>query len=416
MPTPWSRSVPTIWMHQTVWLTAVLAMLIAAGGCGLDGAPIDNDPPIDDQPVDDDPPDDIPPAGGDVVDGNRDDWVTSSAGKTSGEPNDTFGEAVVAVFDSTEVARLQGTIEEVGDMDVYELGPLERGDRVIFDIDTSALRSRLDASIGVFDSAERLVHTNDDRTTMDLDSYIDWIVRESDTDYFLVVTHSAFAPTGRFTGTYLADIEVTHGADVPPPTGQILMLDFNGGYIDSPTLGSMTIHPFDASAISPFYEGQDEIIIEGIRETVEQNYERFDVTVLTSNDPAPAPGVEYSTVYFGGFNSAAFGIAENVDLYNADFCDDAIIYAESFTPSVFSITPSAEDLGIGIGNIAAHEAGHLLGLNHVSDDRAIMDDRSPADAFLADQEFMEAPLSSDIMSIGTQDAAMLLEIILGTHP
>ena len=42
-----------------------------------------------------------------------------------------------------------------------------------------------------------------------------------------------------------------------------------------------------------------------------------------------------------------------------------------------------------------------------------MDDQSPADAFLEDQEFMEAPLSGDIMPIGFQDAPLLLEEIVG---
>ena len=109
----------------------------------------------------------------------------------------------------------------------------------------------------------------------------------------------------------------------------------------------------------------------------------------------------------------AFGIAETVDLYNVDYCDDAIIYTESFTPSVFTNLPSAEGMGVAIGNVAAHEAGHLLGLNHVDDDLALMDDRSAADAFLMDQEFMEAPLSRDIMPIGTQDSVMLLSEIVG---
>ena len=36
------------------------------------------------------------------------------------------------------------------------------------------------------------------------------------------------------------------------------------------------------------------------------------------------------------------------------------------------------------------------------------DDRSAADAFLRDQEFIEAPLSTDVMPIGVQDAALLL--------
>ncbi len=183
-----------------------------------------------------------------------------------------------------------------------------------------------------------------------------------------------------------------------------------------PSLGGateVTVEPFDAGAISPAYERQEEALKEAIRTVIEQNFERFEVTVLTSDDPPPASGVAFSTVLFGGFSSSAFGIAEDVDVYNVDYCDDAIIYSESFTPSVFSQLPSVEELGVAIGNVAAHEAGHLLGLNHVDDDLALMDDRSAADAFLGDQEFMEAPLSSDIMSIGTQDAVMLLTETVG---
>ncbi len=406
------------------WLAVFVAALGIVGGCGgvvvppVDNPPVDGDPdddPPDDNPPDDGPSDNIPPPGSDVEDGNRDESLTSPSGKTSGEPNDSFQEPIVAVFDSSGAAYLQGTVTIVGDMDIFFLGTFSSGDLVIMDTDTTAVGSDLDISVAVFDSAERLVFNNDDRTVRDLDSYVDWTVRTTDT-YYLVATHSAFAPTGCYTGAYVIDITVTPDTEVPEPAEQILMLDFNGGEINSPTLGSLTIYPFEAAAISPVYRGQDDVIKEGIRDTVEQNYERFNVTVITSDDPSPAPGVEYSTVYFGGFNATAFGIAEDVDLYNVDFCDDAIIYTESFDPSVFSVTPTASKLAIAIGNIATHEAGHLLGLNHVDDDNAIMDDQSPADAFLGDQEFMEAPLSSDIMAIGTQDAVMLLDLIVGISP
>ena len=85
-------------------------------------------------------------------------------------------------------------------------------------------------------------------------------------------------------------------------------------------------------------------------------------------------------------------------------------------PEVFSTLPSTQGLAVAIANVASHEAGHLLGLNHVDNDAALMDDRSAADVFLSDQEFMESPLSNDIMVIGTQDAVLLLDETVGPFP
>ncbi|MCP4248391.1 MAG: matrixin family metalloprotease [bacterium] len=119
---------------------------------------------------------------------------------------------------------------------------------------------------------------------------------------------------------------------------------------------------------------------------------------------------------FGSRNGLAFGIAEAVDHYNARHDDMAIIFTESFDPGKFVETPSAEQLGLAIGNIAAHEMGHLLGLNHVDDPVALMDGASPADTFLEDQEFKTGPLSSDILPIGLQNAARLLSESVGLLP
>ena len=70
-------------------------------------------------------------------------------------------------------------------------------------------------------------------------------------------------------------------------------------------------------------------------------------------------------------------------------------------------------LGVAIGNIASHEAGHILGLNHVDDPTALMDAVSPADTFLQNQDFKTAPLSEQILPIGFQDALLLLAEIVG---
>ena len=360
----------------------------------------------------------LPPGGGsgDLVDGNRDSTVISSLGKTSGEPDDHFSVPVVAVIDDGGLAALEGTVSSSDDLDVYLLGALDAGDRLIIDA-FAAPSSLLDVSIAVFDNEERLVSNNDDRTETNLDSRIDFIVRHAGNRYFLVVTRSAFASSQRNTGEYTVDVQVIHGNGVPQPVAQVLLLDFDGGAVNSPVLGQMTLAPFSAGDIHRIYLGQTDTIKNAIREVFEQNYSRFNVSVFTTDDPAPPPpGTMFSTIFFGGFDQTAFGIAEDVDLYNADVCDDAIIFAQSFTPSLFTFTPTAEELGLAIGNVASHEAGHLLGLNHVDDDLDLMDDRSPADSFLFDQEFKDSPLSTDIMPIGTQDGMFLLDDIVGPRP
>lgn len=346
----------------------------------------------------------------DYEDGNLDESVESPLGKTSGEPNDGFDIPIVAVFDESDAAGLKGTVATNDDLDVFLLGGFAAGDRIIVDAD--AVNS-LDVSIAVFDGEGRLAAENDDRSDSDLDAHIDFVVRHDSDEYFLVVTRSAFGALSRLTGTYLVSVEAHRGGSTPAPVQQTVYLKFDGGRVNSPRLGNLNLEPFDAGDIHRMYDGETEIMKQAIVDVMRQNYERFNVVMLSSDDVQPEAGAEGSTIFFGGSNSQAYGIAEDVDLYNSSLCDDAIIYTESFSPFDFSTAPSAEEMGIAIGNVAAHEAGHLLGLNHVDNDLDLMDDRSLADAFLLDQEFMESLLSTDIMPIGTQDSALLLEEIVG---
>jgi hypothetical protein len=370
-------------------IASVLLVVLATGlpGCAI--------PPI--------------PSDGDVTDGN-----VGVQGKPTGEPNDAFSLALEAVFDAFGTAHLQGTVSVVGDMDTFEIGPLAAGDALTVDAGTPG--SNLDVAVAIFDAQQKLVFYNDDRGgsgTGALDAFLEWTVRHDSDTYYLVVSHSGFAPQNRFTGSYRVDVRIGSPEPVPAPVGQILLLDFDGADIDSSALGQLTLDRFDAADISPIYQGQTDIIKETIRSTFEQNFERFDVTITTTDDPPLPSGTEYSVIYFGGFSNEAYGIAEGVDAYNVDYCDDAIIFTESFVPEYFSVNPTAVEMGVAIGNIGSHEAGHLLGLNHVDDDRALMDDASAADAFLDDQEFMVAPLSLDLMPIGVQDAVLLLEETVG---
>jgi len=354
---------------------------------------------------------------GNLVDGNRDESVTSAAGKTSGEPNDSFDDPIVAVPDTAGVARIQGTIAEPGDIDVFLLPALDAGTMIT--VDTATAGSQLDVTVAIFDFEQNLVYANDDRggSSRGLDSYVLWTTRHDSEAYYVVVAASAFSGSGGDTGTYTADIEIMPESGAPPPRPQVILLDFTGAFVDSPVLGRLQLAEFDAGLISTAYAGESARMKQLITETVRQNFERFDIVVYSSDDNVSLPADTTTTVYMGGYNREVFGLAEDVDQYNFDRCDDAIIYTESFNPAqVFSFTPTVEEMALAIGNIAAHESGHLLGLFHVSDDTALMDDASPADAFIFDQEFKRAPLSGDVVDLGYQDAAALLAEIVGPAP
>ncbi|MCH7700076.1 MAG: matrixin family metalloprotease [Planctomycetes bacterium] len=349
------------------------------------------------------------------TDGNQDSTAAADLNLKDGEPNDVFGSALSVIFKDDQ-AELQGTITARGDIDVFILGAMEPGDRIEIDVDTFG--SGLDSAIAVFDDQGRLFADNDDRSGSNLDSYLNEVVRHAGDPYYLAVSATFFPlSSGAEDGGYWITVDITPGGSVPDPVVQVLFLDFDGGTLTNPDLIDVNdfgseIRPFSGESIAPIYRGDTETIKQSIIDTLAENFEGLGIELVSSDDGVPDV-IEFSTIMFGSLSQAAFGISESVDSYNSDPSDMAVIFTESFGPFVFGSIPRPVDLGIAIGNVAAHEAGHLLGLNHVEDPRAIMDTASPADTFLDDQDFTEAPLSPQIMDLGTQDALLLLSEILG---
>ncbi len=327
------------------------------------------------------------------------------------EPNNTF--AVATNMSLTDGARIiSGAIDRRGDIDVFDLGPMSVGD--VVHVRVSDLSGSLQPAFAIYNQVNELI--NED-TLSSLPSRsgiveIDHVVRADSDPFYLATSHNV---AGFTSGQYELDVSVERAAATPEPSEQILYLNFSGGEVDDPVFGRFDVGPFDAGDIDPIYEGQTEFMIQAIRATTEQNYERFNVTILDSINDGPMP-VDASEIVFGGFNDLAFGAAQDVDLYNQNHTDTAIIFTESFEVDLFGQPPSPASMSVAIANVTAHEAGHLLGLHHVRDADAIMDEASPSFTLLADQEFISAPLSTSIFPLGNHNSAALLEVIVGLHP
>lgn len=308
---------------------------------------------------------------------------------------------------STEEWEFTGAIDNFADIDVYALGTLQNGARLTVTVEAD--ESELDPAIGIFDANSDLIAFNDDRNAAanDYDSVLDIVVPAGPAAYFLSI---APFQGGLTEGAYRVTVTVDADAGATLAQGQIVFLDWDGGRLDNPALGSGNLPPFDATQVG-FQSSQTEELKDRIYQVVRDRYAGYDLTLLNSDDHA-VPTLPHSTIHFGGNNAAAFGLAEDIDAQNQNKEDDAIIFVTSFR-GAFTRSPTLDEMAVAIGNTVAHEIGHLLGLVHTHDCRELMDATCSNDALLFAQEFDRAPIDAATFPLGYQDAAELMEWLLG---
>ncbi len=329
-----------------------------------------------------------------------------------GDVGRTIATATLLDFSQAAEVNIFGTI--TGDeARVYDLGPFSPGDRIIATVNAAA-GSTLDPTAAVFDGNEELIWINDDVDlgANNLNSRVDFIVVENIDHYYLAIAKFFLDAAG---GDYTGSVRVERGGQVPVPEVQTLLLNFAGGPVTITSEGAFEVDPFDSADIDAAYAGQTDLIKARIVEVMLENFEDTGLRIVSSDDnPALDPGT-FTTMHFGAFSPTKFGVADSVDVGNFDRCDDGIVFTNSFdTP--FAVQPTALGIATAIANVAAHEAGHLLGLNHTSDVTDLMDSTGSASTLLEDQDFKTAELHVSIFPFGLQNGPRLLDRVVPPQP
>jgi hypothetical protein len=211
-----------------------------------------------------------------------------------------------------------------------------------------------------------------------------------------------------FGGGYQGEIRVARAGRRDGAAGeqQILFLDFDGAELDTtifgPGLGTAhaTVTPMASFlwrwGLSP---GDEDAVIDAVVATVEENLSadlrvagkngdrdasgipgELDIEIRNSRDHADPWGEpNVSRIIVGGTVLEAaigtIGIAQSIDPGNFDSTETALVLLDALSGAAgtaptlndFGVDPSASrvDLvGVGVGNVVAHEAGHLFGNWH----------------------------------------------------
>ena len=92
------------------------------------------------------------------------------------ELNDQFDMATYAIQAEGQLV-IQGEIEADDDIDVYDLGAVNIGDRILV---STAVTGGLDATLAVFDADQNLIYANDDYSWgVDNRPFVDVVVRRN---------------------------------------------------------------------------------------------------------------------------------------------------------------------------------------------------------------------------------------------
>ena len=332
-----------------------------------------------------------------------------------GNDNSEFTSAQPATLPADGEIVIEGAIEVSGDIDVYVLGPASAGDVVVADVTGSG---GLNAVAALFDGDSAIIDANNDRSYYagNLNPFISQTVRQNAPNLYLGIAASTathFASSGSPTGSYSVRLSRRPGGTVNLPRPQVVWLDFEGGEsVQIAWEPVVVMNTFSAEAMSSRFAGQTDYIIDRLIAQMRQDLAQYNVTLLDSKHHT-RPTEAHSRLFFGNYNASYLGLADSVDTGNIMLAQEAIIYSEDL--AMFeSLEPTVDEAAQALANIAAHELGHLLGLEHTSESGDLMATASSARQVLeVDADYRRALLEPTIFPVGWQSSGALLLLNVG---
>ncbi len=323
------------------------------------------------------------------------------------EPNDQFAGAQPVYVDGQ--VELIGTLQahaEWLDQDIWDLGPADVGDRVVCKITAEQYGNLV---VGILDDGYNLFGRADASNATTYARTLDVVVRQRTEHLYVIFTSVRDNDTSI---DYSAVVRIDRTQAAPPAQPQVVILDFTGAsQVKIASRSAVNVPPFDATVISETFADQTDLIIEYVVEMVREDFGDLGVSIYLDTDP-DRPTENASTIYFGTYSASLLGLADNVDVFNGDTTQSAIIYTDTFDLFV-NLRPDAREIAQVLANVTSHEIGHLLGLRHTADPRSVMDISATASQMLRDQWFDTFDIHESVFTAGYQDAPAMLSWAVG---
>jgi len=304
---------------------------------------------------------------------------------------------------SEQAQVISGRISGGADVDVYDLGPVEPGDRIVVDMTAD---DSLSGALALFDETGATLLINDHRNVYLGRSgpFIDVVIRRPSSSCFVAL---ASTPGYDSLGDYDLTTSIEFPTPIPQPRGDVFLLDFDAARgVRIGSRPAINVPDFDAAQISSVYEGLTEELVARVVALIREDFAAYDLTILSTSE-----GAEYensmSRLHFGTFDAALLGVAEGVDEYNALDSQEAIVFTDTFA-AFMVLDPSVSEMAQALANVASHEIGHLLGLIHTNNPDDLMDVTASLNELLDDQAFAKSPIYSAVFPLGEQDSIQSL--------